>query len=269
MDWLKQYLDNYEGTSKEAKSLEDTIKTLFNGSKYLPWATMERVTYIQDPLAVFEIVRAKSDYGDVEDILHTSKRTLRTLNKTTEKTVETENSMFAHFVVVRLTFLGKTFEEVYPILGKKYDAPKFIDAHLVNKALQRAKAKVASRATGLGLKLYEGLDLQFDDATPKKEAEKAPVKKAVKASTKKEEPTVVDETPIATVLETKDGVNELVAFITGNENAGIALQKVNASVFKKYKFTLSVDEPVEALVEKLNKITNTGTFLRTLVKFAG
>lgn len=268
MDWLKQYLDNYEGTSKEAKSLEDTIKTLFNGSKYLPWATMERVTYIQDPLAVFEIVRTKSDYGNVEDILHTSKRTLRTLNKTTEKTVETENSMFAHFVVVRLTFLGKTFEEVYPILGKKYDAPKFIDANLVNKALQRAKAKVASRATGLGLKLYEGLDLQFEDATPEKEV-KETVKKSVKSTTKKEEPIVVDETPTSTVLETKDGVNELVAFITGNENAGIALQKVNASVFQKYKFTLAVDEPVEALVEKLNKITNTGTFLRTLVKFAG
>ena len=232
MKWIEQYLANYEGKSKEAKSLEGLLKTLFNGSSYLSWAVMERITYTQDPEANFKVVETKEG-----DILHTSQRDLETFNSSGDKTIETRNSMFSHFVIVNLTFLGKTFEEVYPVLGKKYDAPKVVDAHLVNKALQRAKAKVASRATGLGLKLYEGLDLQFDDA--KKTTHKK-AKIVVDVTTEPVDP--VGHAKEGNILETKEGVNKLVAFIQGNEGAEVALQKVNTSVAKKYGFTISKDD---------------------------
>jgi len=280
MEWLKQYIDNYEGKSKEAKSLEGTIKTLFNGSTYLPWAVMERVTYMQDPDAKFEIIRNKNEYGEGDNILHTTTVELKTKSITNDKTIETANSMFTHFVVIKCTFLGKTIEEVYPVLGKKFDAPKVVDQQLVNKALQRAKAKVASRVTGLGLKLYEGLDLQFDAPkdTPK-----------TKKTTKKETPVVTNdvatlvaiadavvpntepmtETQSGAVVEVKAGVVELITFIHNNPNANVALQKVNSSVAKTYGFTIAVEDNTLVLTEKLNKIKSPPTFLRTLEKFAG
>ena len=52
--------------------------------------------------------------------------------------------------------------EYYPIQDNAYNAPKVIDANMFNKAVQRAKAKLISRITGLGFSLYEKGDLQFD-----------------------------------------------------------------------------------------------------------
>ena len=44
---------------------------------------------------------------------------------------------------------------------------------MINKSLQRAKAKIASRGTGLALKLYETGDLQFEEDTDKPTPAKA------------------------------------------------------------------------------------------------
>ena len=76
---------------------------------------------------------------------------------------DTTSQMFSHMVKVRLVFMGKEFIEEYPIQDQDYSAAKLFNQNLVNRALQRAKAKVASRATGIGFKLYEGKDLQFDE----------------------------------------------------------------------------------------------------------
>ena len=52
--WLDVYKANYEGTSDEAKSVKEYLKENYKGNSYIPWATMERLTYMQDPDAVFE-----------------------------------------------------------------------------------------------------------------------------------------------------------------------------------------------------------------------
>ena len=57
--WLKQYKENYEGKSVEAKEVADYVKPTFNGAPYIPWATMERLTLMQDPEAKFEKIRNK------------------------------------------------------------------------------------------------------------------------------------------------------------------------------------------------------------------
>lgn len=161
MTWLEQYTANYNGTSAEAKSLEPYLKTTYKGAKYIPWATMERLTYMQDPDADFTIIPSSDDTFVHTSVAHLTTSQEKVSGTTVEKT-DISNAVFAHFVMVSLTFLGKTFTEVYPIQDTAQGAPKAYDQNLVNRALQRAKAKIASRATGLALRLYESLDLQFE-----------------------------------------------------------------------------------------------------------
>lgn len=155
--WQVQFHENYTEVSPEAQSLKPFLKYNFNNNAYLPWAVMERLTYMQDPNAVF--------YKDLNII--TNKLTINTVTNGTVTQVD----VFAHFVRVILTFMGKTFEEIYPIQDKAYNAPKAYDQNMVNKAYQRAIAKVASRGTGLGLRLYENQELQFEEAEGLKKPE--------------------------------------------------------------------------------------------------
>lgn len=166
MNWLEQFTANYEGKSNEARELQPYMKENYKGNAYIPWATMERLTYMQDPDAMF-VTHVDTDGSP----LFSRKMTLDTVAKET-----THSEFYTHFVRVGVTFLGKTIIEDYPVQDKAYDAPKVVDSNLVNKAIQRAKAKVASRVTGLALKLYESKDLQFDEPEV---IVKAPVAKPV------------------------------------------------------------------------------------------
>lgn len=157
--WKEIFTENYNGTSEVAKEIEPFIKENYKGNTYIPWATMERVTYMCDENAVFENI--KNENGG---LVHTDMVVMHQQNiQKGEVVSETESQMFSHFVKVKLTFMEKEFIEEYPIQDQDYSAAKVFNQNLVNRALQRAKAKVASRATGIGFKLYEGKDLQFDE----------------------------------------------------------------------------------------------------------
>lgn len=231
-DWLTMFESNYNGDTPQAKELEQYIKKNYNGSTYIPWATMERMVYQQDPNAEFRIEGLKTNH-----------KGLRTNDG--EKITEVE--FFVHMVEVSVTFLGKVFTEMYPVQDNKYNAPKIIDANLVNKALQRAKAKVASRATGLGLKLYEGHDLQFEDDTPEpKKFAKPEAPQAIKVNK-------VDY----------DGLAEV---ILDPKNAK-GLAKLNPKIREKYNFEFGVaNDTIEKTVSKLEALDNPQAFVNSVVK---
>lgn len=251
--WLEQFNENYYGRSEQAKELEQFLKKNYQGSSYIPWATMERMAYQQDPDAHFEVVIKGNEFGDA-GILWTDTTDIKTLQKTSDKEIETLSQSITHFIVLELRFLGKLFQEVYPIQDNKYSAPKVIDQNMVNKAIQRGKAKIVSRATGLGLTLYETGDLQFDeDDAPKVQVEpvqKAPSKAMTSTPPKQVE---VSQTP------------EITAFageLRGNEAYDVGLQKINNAIIKKYGFSLSREDA--DLEDKLAKIDNLSVFIRTL-----
>ena len=194
--WKEQFIENYNGRSEEAQEVADFMKENYKGNNYIPWATMERLTYMQDPEAVFETLETENGNIVFSD-------TLSNENKVVQKgevVSETVATMMSHFVKVKLTFLGKTFIEEYPIQDQDYSALKVYNQNAVNKALKRALAKVASRATGIGLRLYENKDLQFD--TPE-EDKKPEIKKTTKTTktTKKVEMTDEQVPSQATVTE--------------------------------------------------------------------
>lgn len=244
--WLEQFTENYYGRSEQARELEQYLKQNYNGSSYIAWATMERMVYQQDPNAEFRL-----RLSDDKDIVWTSKTNVRTQQKTTDKEIITLATSMAHMIILELTFLGKTFEEVYPIQDNKYQSPKIVDANLVNKAIQRAKAKISSRATGLALTLYETGDLQFEEAKKPTETAGSVVKQNV-------------------VKPAVKPTSELTAFINefqSNEAYDIGLQKIMNAIVKKYGMTISRSD--KDLEEKFSKIENLPVFIRTLKMQSG
>jgi hypothetical protein len=231
-DWLAMFEANYNGETPQAKELEQYIKKNYNGSTYIPWATMERMVYQQDPSAEF-IIQG----------LDSTDNTIRTNDG--EKI--TEVNFFVHMVSISLTFLGKVFTEVYPVQDNKYNAPKIIDANLVNKAVQRAKAKVASRATGLGLKLYEGHDLQFEDETPQpKKFAKPEAPQAIKVKE-------LDYEALARTVLDK-------AYANG-------LAKLNPKIKEKYDFKFGAEgDSIHDTVVKLEQLDNAEAFVNAVKK---
>lgn len=268
--WLEQFNENYYGRSPQAKELEQFMKSNYQGSSYIPWATMERLVYQQDPEADFRIRLFEACEGG-QSVVLSNTTNIETRQITSEKSVETMAQSISHFVAVELTFLGKLFEEVYPVQDLKYGAPKVIDQNMINKSLQRAKAKVASRGTGLALSLYETGDLQFeedDKPTKPKEGTKPEVKTTVKKVSKKSDKKQVSGEEKAEVKKDSDEAafskeaEEAAAEIRANAQYAVGLQKINNAVVKKYGFTLGAND--EDLVEKLNQIENLTVFMRTL-----
>lgn len=290
--WLKQFIENYNGKSAEAKEVADFIKENFKGNNYIPWATMERLTYMQDPEAVFETLETENGNIVFSD-------TLSNENKVVQKgevVSETVATMMSHFVKVKLTFLGKTFIEEYPIQDQDYSALKVYNQNAVNKALKRALAKVASRATGIGLRLYENKDLQFD--TPE-EDKKPEIKKTTKTTktTKKVEMTEEQVPAQATATEeelnqdtsvqevvTQDtkieedapksydkSVLELCSLIknTDKEKMTKILQNLNVPILKQHGFTLNLEDSDDVLCEKISHFTNVIVFTKAIRNMIG
>lgn len=280
--WLEQFNENYYGRSPQAKELEQFMKSNYQGSSYIPWATMERIVYQQDPEADFRIRLFETYYGG-QSVVLSNTTNIETRQITSEKSVETMAQSISHFVAVELTFLGKHFEEVYPVQDLKYGAPKVIDQNMINKSLQRAKAKIASRGTGLALRLYETGDLQFEEDDKPTQAQAENTKPEVpttgrKVSTKRDKKQVSgeekaevekaevkkdsDDKLTEAQVEFSKEAEEAAADIRANAQYAVGLQKINNAVVKKYGFTLGAND--EDLVEKLNQIENLTVFMRTL-----
>ena len=301
--WKDVFLENYNGKSEVAKEVEPFMKENYKGNAYIPWATMERLTYMCDEDAYFENVK-----NELGGLVHTDMRIMHQQNiQKGEVVSETESQMFSHMVKVRLVFMGKEFIEEYPIQDQDYSAARVFNQNLVNRALQRAKAKVASRATGIGFKLYEGKDLQFDEVKQeskpelpvenvkneqlnvKKQQKTAKKDNKIEKNAQKTEKTVqkVEEKPVETqpVVEPttqpatqpatqNDPVSEAVVLIktTDTDKMNLALQRINVSLMKKHKVALSTEsseEELRAILANKTIFTNPEQFLKTLKTLLG
>lgn len=286
--WKDQFVENYNGRSEEAQEVADFIKETYKGDSYIPWATMERLTYMQDPEAVFETLETENGNIVFSD-------TLSNENKVVQKgevVNETVATMMSHFVKVKLTFLGKTFIEEYPIQDQDYSALKVYNQNAVNKALKRALAKVASRATGIGLKLYENKDLQFDVPTEDKKPEIKKTTKTTKTTKKVEmteeqathtEEELKQDEPVQEVV-TQDAkieenapksydksVLELCSLIrnTDKEKMTKILQNLNVPILKQHGFTLNLEDSDDVLCEKISHFTNVVVFTKAITNMIG
>lgn len=293
--WLKVYKDNYNGKSEEAKEIAGYLNETYNGSSYIPWATMERLTYMQDPNAEFETIS-----NEKGNIVWTD--TCENYNKVIADDLIKNGStsvMFSHFVKVKLTFLGKVFVEEYPIQDQDYSALKIYNQNSVNKALKRALAKVASRATGLGLRLYENKDLQFEEDKENKKPVVKSNSKTEKTVEKVETPQpIVETTPVqvkqvseqvsgqvdAKVEENASKVEETITSAsysqdvldlcklikdTPSDKMTKVLQSLNVAILKQHGFVLSQEDSDLDLCEKLSHFKDVNVFTRAINNMLG
>lgn len=254
-DWIKVWTANYLGQTDESKELETLLKKNYKGHKYVPWATMQRLLYQQDPDAELDLI--ETDSGEQ---VHENYAMV-------EKEVDgkrTEIRYNAFFVKYRCVFLGKEFIETYPVQDNAYNAPNYYDSNMVNKSLQRAKAKVISAATGIAFKLYEDGDLQFEDDTPKVEKPSVRPKKVEVVETKEVEKVEVEKTA---GVEMDGRVVDLAEYIISHKDTLMPiLQKVNETLFKKHNIVINPELGRNSVMASLEHISNIALFEKSLKK---
>lgn len=260
--WIDVWLDNYHNRTDAARDIDALMKKNYKGHKYVPWAIMQRWLYTMDPDAELEVLIDSASNSPVfvfTSTIHSSDEKVSSSKDATTSSAKTDVYVKRHsfFVRVKCTFLGKTFEEVYPIQDSAYNAPNFTDSNLVNKALQRAKAKVISAATGLGFQLYETGDLQFDDDT--KTDSDVKVKKTTVISAPSVTKPDVPEVPTG-----DNPIAEAVHYIKTTPEIALTLAQVNGELYKMYKILLDPKDDESVLADKLKNLPNVKIFLNSL-----
>ena len=201
--YRKVFGDNYRGASPEGRELKDFLQKRDSGKAkvdYIPWAVLVRMAKMQDP--DFELEKVRNTDGTF--LFYNGREGMDDA---------------CYFVKVKANFLGKTMVEEYPVQDFNFEAVSFngrimtlasgrtkeikMDANIVNKALQRATAKVISAVTGLGLSLYENGDLQFEEDTPVTAGVSASVSTPA-PSLKPRAKTPVAPTPVAEKAKVED-----------------------------------------------------------------
>lgn len=259
-NWLETYVENYNGDTLQAKALNEFTKQTYKSDFYVPWATMERLALTQDPDFDIEVVRNKES-GLVETTFYK----IDTYSKNQDKEIHSSVDIASHMVVLKGTFLGKTMFEYYPIQDAKYEAVKIIDQNLINKAIQRGKTKLTSRLTGLALKLYEGLDLQFEPKEEPIEPKGTPITTTI-VETKQ-------ETPISQAKGANTTVDEIYVLARYlHENREVlkkGMEEMNA-VLKQKGFTFDLDNDGESeIYAKLKDVKMPSIFVKAVKAKSG
>lgn len=203
--WLKNY--NNEG---DCKGLEEYVERLDFGAKkdafYLPWAVVERIFRLQD--GEIEIIKTNDKIVEMDKV---------TVAQTVDSDgVVTENANVSFFVNVKVKWQGREHIEKYPLQDSNGRALVMWNQNDVNRAIQRAKVKAIAIISGIGYKLFEKNDMQFEvEDTPRKfntkveqtEVKAKELKEQTEVKTKelkekieiKEEPKVEEEQETETV----------------------------------------------------------------------
>ena len=243
LEWKTQWEANYNAETDIAKECVQYQKETYKGDPYLPWAFMERAFYLQDPNASLTLLGI--EYNTYE--IHTK-----------NDNAEMISTIISPMVRLEGTFLGKTMWELYPVQDNDYSAPRAINQNMINRAIQRAKTRLISKLTGIGWRIYEKGDLQFESAPTKPEK---PV-----AKPKVEETPKVEENKEPCINEVEPIVKEIVDFIKNADTDKInkVLLNYNTSLIKTYGFSIRVEDSEDELVDKVSKIKNKDKFLKGL-----
>lgn len=271
MEWIEQYLKNYRGESDEAKECEQFLKENYKGDAYLPWAFMLRCLFTQDPDAKYEPI-----YTEDNSMIHLNSYTLETINKNENTDIATKAPVVCPQVRMKITFLGHEFEDSYPIQDQSYKAPKAVDQNMLNKAKQRCLARLISMATGIGWKLYEGKDLQFEEDGSKSTKGEVQVAEPVKTkAVENEKPSmdlnesaeIVEPTDVAEDITSSPEAQALASFIFSFEDKEAmnkALAGLNNSCIRKYNFAFKANDNYLDLLQKASKLDKPDKFLASI-----
>ena len=223
-EWKDLWLKNYKGQG-DTVELEKHLKTLGYGSRmnvtYLPWAVVERI---------FRLQGGEVEWLPVLDGTHVDHDSLIVGYDNVEEnglTVSKPIMVNSYFINVRAKWQGQEYTERYPLQDSNGRPLSRWTQNDLNKAYQRGKVKAIAIVSGIGYKLFEDGDLQFEDDTPEPTPEKKP-KAEPKKPTKKPDPDpevkvliVDEELPQDRNQKEQDIKRE---FLSGEEKANLVKQ---------------------------------------------
>lgn len=242
--WLEQWNANYNAETDIARECLKYQKETYKGDPYLPWAFMERAFYSQDP-------EGELDFKGINYYPYEI--------RTQQGENITISTIVSPMVVMSGEFLGKEMTEVYPIQDNDYSAPRAINQNMINRAIQRCKVRLISKLTGIGWKIYEIGDLQFESKVTPTPSPKVttPTPTPVETEQPSQEEEEVDETTKA-----------ICNLILGSDKTKMdkVLLSYNTSLIKSYGFAIDTTDERDDLLNKVNQIKNKEKFLKGLEK---
>lgn len=210
--WKEKWLANYRGEG-DCQELESFLKELDYGSRkgvtYLPWAVVDRIFKMQDGVTETIFFPRTTEVSDgvltktIEvgnTIVEVDSVHIR--DEVDSNGVVTPKYMNSYFIRIKAEWEGQVHVERYPLLSSTGQALSFWSQTDLNKAVQRGKVKAIAIVSGIGYKLFEDGDLQFEDDVkdrptkepgeelkkPKKEEKVEKAEPKVTKEKKKEEP---------------------------------------------------------------------------------
>ena len=156
-NWKELWLTNYRGEG-DTSELIDFLKKLNYGNRsnisYLPWATVERIFRLQDG----KITIVKSSNQTIVEADHVQVR-----EEINEQGVLVPTFANAFFINIQVDWQGQTHIERYPLQDSSGRPLTMWTQNDINKAIQRGKVKAIAIISGIGFKLFEDGDLQFEE----------------------------------------------------------------------------------------------------------
>lgn len=232
-NWKELWLKNYRGEG-DTSELIDFLKKLNYGNRtnisYLPWATVERIFKLQD--GQVETVLSENPINHIEDQkTHTIVEVDRVLvrEEADENGVVSRTYANSYFVNIRATWQGQNHIERYPLQDSSGRPLSTWTQNEINKAIQRGKVKAIAIVSGIGFKLFEDGDLQFEEEnapSPLFEKEKVSTQQTPKPKIQttetpvvKEKTPIVKETPKPSKIDREQLENEVKrVFLSGGES---------------------------------------------------
>jgi translation initiation factor 1 (eIF-1/SUI1) len=158
MEWKDLWQQNYRGVG-DTNDLEKYLKKLGYGSRtnisYLPWAVVERIFRLQG--GEVELFRPNEKSSVEADITETGS------DVDSETGVVTTKYVRSYFLNIQASWQGRLYTERYPLQDSNGKPLTFWTQNDLNKAYQRGKVKAIAIVSGIGYKLFEDGDLQFED----------------------------------------------------------------------------------------------------------
>lgn len=210
--WKEKWMTNYRSEG-DCQELESFLKELDYGSRkgvtYLPWAVVDRIFKMQGGVTETLFFPRTVEVSDGEERTKTIEvgntiievDSVHIRDEVDNNGVVTPKYMNSYFVRIKAEWEGQVHVERYPLLSSTGQALAFWTQTDLNKAVQRGKVKAIAIVSGIGYKLFEDGDLQFEDEgkdkkennTKKAVEELKKPKTAKEAKFEKAEPKVIEK----------------------------------------------------------------------------
>lgn len=192
---LEEWEAHYNNETEESQWATQFIKKTFSGrGDYIAWSVMVAVLKKLDYFATVEtMLNEEGGFVFTQKIGKPTKNSKVETNTEIDqndgevtKTTSFEQDIYTeaqiHFVKVKIVYKGMVHIEEYPILDNNHQPTDNLNSALVNKNIQRAKARGISTVTGVGFSLWTQEDTENEgnnneNKDVKKDTPKKPVKK--------------------------------------------------------------------------------------------